>query len=176
MKKRFYQFLSAPSLAYLICINALISCGSNENPATGTESTTTQQNAVSKTTNACDLLTESDARNVLGNAITPGMQTETMCQYVSAAEELSKTGENVSLTLHRNSASEYDKYLADTETSTGIKPEPVSGIGQKAAWADGSLIVQHGNDLLIIIVGQKLDKEKHISVARSLATVIISRM
>lgn len=156
----------------------LLSACNNENTATNSSKpdSTVQQKTDTKDVKACNLLTESDAKSILGNAIQPGMQTETMCQYVSAAEELSKTGENVSVTYHQNAGSEFDKYIADTETSTGVKPEPLEGIGDRAAWAEGSLIVKKSSDLLVIIVGKKMEKEAHIAEARKLAMTILERL
>ena len=164
--------------AAAILLLCLVACNNEDTPVSSSQSQSTTTAAVpeKKSRQACSLLTEADAKSILGDAIQPGMQTATMCQYVSAAEELSKTGENVSLTLHENAGSEYDKYLADTESSTGIKPEPVTGIGQKAAWAKGTLIVKQGDDLLVIMVGKKLDKVRHLETAKTLAQSILSRM
>ena len=160
------------SLFAISCSNDTKTAPAGSSPdSTGKETT-----AASKATDACALITADDAKSILGEKVKPGMQTASMCQYVSGSEELMKSAESVSLTLHTNAGSEFDKYVADTESSMGIKTEPVSGAGEKAAWADGSLIVKKGSDLLILIVGVKADKEKHIDMAKSLANRIISRM
>ena len=177
MKINYTARLSVSFIIILSLLFLMPGCGENEqSPSSETKETKSQPGGEAQSVSACSLLTESDAKTILGNAVQPGIQTESMCQYVSAAEELSKTGENVSVTLHKNAGSDFDKYVTDTETSTGIKPEPIQGIGQKAAWADGSLIVQQSADLLVIIVGKKMDKEAHIAAARTLAATIISRM
>ena len=155
----------------------LTSCnndGSKE--ASASKDTITKQEQKSQASDACKLLTEADAHSILGDKLKPGMHTATMCQYISDADELSKAGESISVTIHQNAASEFAKYIADTESSTGTKTETVSGIGKNAAWADGSLIVEQGNDLLVILVGKKLPKEEHIAMAKSLAYNIISRL
>jgi hypothetical protein len=172
--KKTSLFLRLKCVAWLSTI-VLVSCGDNKTskPADASNSTAAPK---TEAKNACALITEADAKTILGEAIKPGMQTNTMCQYISGSDELSKAGESVSLTLHQNAGSEFDKYVTDTEASTSVRTEPVAGIGEKAAWADGSLIVKQGNDLLVIIVGKKLDKEKHIAEAKSLAASIISRM
>jgi hypothetical protein len=148
--------------------------GSKETSAS--KDTITKQEQNSPASDACKLLTEADARSILGDKLKPGMHTATMCQYISDADELARAGESVSLTIHENAASEFAKYIADTESSTSTKTETVNGIGKNAAWADGSLIVEQGNDLLVIVVGKKLPKEEHIALAKSLANKIISRL
>lgn len=160
----------------LATMNFCSSCSNNESQEKAQSKDSSVQKNEVKNTQACSLLTEADAKQILGNAIQPGMQSSTMCQYVSASEELSKTGENVSLTFHQNAGSEYEKYVSDMEKSTGTTTEPVQGVGEKAAWADGSLIVKQGDDLLVIIVGKKMEKAKHINAAKSLANSILSRM
>ena len=145
-------------------------------PAAGnTETTTTAQKETSDK-EACSLLTQADAKAILEIDVKPGMQTPSMCQYLSTSEELSKAGESVSLEVHKNAGSEFDTYLSNIESSMGVKTEPVTGVGKKAGWADGSLIVQQGDDLLIFIIGKKLEKEKHLAVAKSLASSVLSRM
>ena len=159
-----------------LCI-LLAACSNDQQQAAQTPaSDNSQQSAAPKNINTCSLITEADARPILGEKVKPGTQNESMCQYISGSEELMKSGESVSLTLHRNAGSEFEKYVADTESSLSIKTEPVSGVGDRASWAEGSLIVKKGNDLLIVIVGIRTEKEKHIEMAKELANKIISRM
>ena len=155
----------------------LASCNNQESKETAaSKDSSARQELPATASDACKLLTEEDARSILGDKLKPGMHTATMCQYISDAEELSRAGESVSVTIHQNAASEFAKYIADTESGTGTKTETVSGIGKNAAWADGSLIVEQGNDLLVILVGKRLPKEEHIALAKSLANTIISRL
>ncbi len=164
------------ALFLLAFMNFCSSCSNDESqPKVEAKDSSIEKTEV-KNIQACSLLTEADAKQILGNAIRPGMQSSTMCQYVSASEELSKTGENVSLTLHQNAGPEFEKYVSDMEKSTGTTTEPVQGVGEKAAWADGSLIVKQNDDLLVIIVGKKMEKAEHINTAKTLANSILSRM
>ena len=125
---------------------------------------------------ACSLITEEEAKAVLGSAVTKGMSTATMCQYLSASDEISKAGESVSIELHPGAASEFDNYVSTIEKDLNVKTKPVTGIGDKAFFAEGQLIVSKGNDFMIVIVGKKMGEEEHIAIEKNIAQKAIDRL
>ena len=176
MKNRIlFSRLRSVACISVICLLASCADDTPKPAATSTEPTSVEQKET-QGKDACSLLTQADAKAILEIEVKPGMQTSSMCQYLSTSEELSKAGESVSLEVHKNAGSEFDKYVSDMASSTGVISQPVSGVGQKAAWAEGALVVQQGNDLLLLIIGKKLEKETHLAVAKSLANSVISRM
>jgi len=152
----------------------LLSC-SDKVQADNKQDESKEPASAASTVTACNLLKAEDAEMVLGPDVKPGMQTATMCQYLSGSEELMKSAENLSLTIHQNAGSEFEKYSADTEASTNVKIESVEGLGQKAAWAEGTLIVKSGADLLVFIVGIRADKARHLQLAKAVASRVIAR-
>jgi hypothetical protein len=168
-----FKFILAISL---VAILSSCSDNTNSNNSTASDSSKTKTETQAPTATACQLLKMEDAEAILGNKVSQGMSTESMCQYLSTAEELAHAGESVSLTFQKGAASEFDNYVAKTAQDMNVKTEPVTGIGDKAAWTDGSLIVAKGSDLLVVMVGKKMQKEQHIDAAKSLTQKIISRM
>ena len=173
----FYDCLLQTMKVFPFMLGAVLlyGCG-NPAPDASKPGAATSTTAPTQPKPACSLLMESDAKLILGEKVQAGMQTESMCQYLSGSDDLRKAGESVSLTIHKNAGNEFDKYITDTETSMNVKTEPLNGVGQKAAWADGTLIVQQAADLLVITVGIKAEKEKQTETAKTLANKIISRM
>src|SRR5688572_9182039 len=81
----------------------LSGCGNNkEGEKPSDAKPAAQETPASTPKGACQLLTSEDASSVLEGPVTAGMNTASMCQYLSASDELSKTGESVTLTIHVN--------------------------------------------------------------------------
>ena len=163
-----------------IALTVFVSCSGNDSSEKKTEeppaSASTTENTTIATADACTLITEEEAKAILGNAIQKGMSTATMCQYISGSEELSKAGESVSIQLYPNAADQYDAYLASSEKDLNAKPKPVAGVGDKAAFAAGQLIVASGKDFMVVIVGKNLPEEEHIAAEKNIAQKAIERM
>lgn len=159
----------------------LSACSGNDSKSTKTEeaNSSASENTEVKaatTTDACSLITEEEVKAILGNAIQKGMSTATMCQYISGSEELSKAGESVSIQLHPGAASEFDNYVSSAEKDLNVKTKPVTGIGDKAVFAEGQLIVSKGNDFMVVIVGKKMSEEEQIAAEKNIAQKAIERM
>ncbi len=144
-----------------------------ENKVTAKELTENNSTSVKE---ACSLITEDEAKTILGGAVTKAMSTATMCQYLSSSEEISKAGETVSIQLQPGGASEFDSYVANIEKDLGVKTKPVAGVGDKAVFAEGSLIVAEGKDFMIVIVGRKMNEEQQIATEKNLAQKAIERL
>ena len=176
-KKSFNGFAAIVLLALL---SVLYGCSGNDNSTATTETKEQAAKASETTTNApsdaCTLLTEEEAKLLLGNAVTKGMSTATMCQYISASDELSKAGESVSIQMQYGAGSEFDAYVSNTEKDLNVKIKPVSGIGDKAVFAEGQLIVLKGKDFMIIIVGKKMNEEEQIAAEKAIAQKAIERL
>ena len=161
-------------------ISFLYACSGNDGSGTRSgnnqEATAKEETKTTPATEACSLLTEEEAKAVLGNAVTKGMSTTSMCQYVSASDELSKAGENVSIQLHYGAGSEFDAYVSNTEKDLKVKTKPVDGIGDKAVFAEGQLMVLKGQDFMIVIVGKKMNEEEQINVEKTIAQKAIERL
>ncbi|MDQ6756400.1 MAG: hypothetical protein M3004_05650 [Bacteroidota bacterium] len=164
----------------LALLPLLFSCSGNEGNGTTsvenkktTETKDAQSNAPA---DACSLLTEEDAKAVLGNAITKGTSTVSMCQYLSASDKLSQAGESVSIQLNYGAGSNFDTYITDTEKDLKVKTKPVAGVGDKAVFAGGQLIVLQGQNFMTVIVGKKLSEEEQIAAEKTIAQKAIGRL
>lgn len=170
---------SVKFIVLLVAITSLLSCSGNDDSKVKTEESTTEEktNAPNSTvaTDACSLITEEEAKAILGT-VKKGMSTATMCQYISGSEELSKAGESVSIQLHPGAASEFDSYVSSAEKDLNVKTKPVSGIGDKAVFAEGQLIVSKGKDFMIVIVGKKMPEEEQIAAEKNIAQKAIDRL
>ena len=177
LHSNFFKEVFAATLTVIIVLQ---SCSGNDSAATkkedGTVTTENQETTANVTRDACSLITEEEAKAVLGGAVTKGMSTATMCQYLSASEEISKAGESVSIQLQPGAASEFDNYIASTEKDLNVKIKPVAGIGDKAVFAEGQLIVSKGNDFMIVIVGRKMNEEEQIAAEKTIAQKAIDRL
>ena len=172
--------LNAAIAAITISTTIFFACSGNDKASGKTEETTAttekKETTSSNVTDACSLITEDEAKAVLGNAVTKGMSTSSMCQYLSASEEISKAGESVSIQLHPGAASEFDTYVSSAEKDLNVKTKPVTGIGDKAVFAEGQLIVSKGNDFIIVIVGKKMNEEEQIVAEKNIAQTACERM
>jgi hypothetical protein len=52
----------------------------------------------------------------------------------------------------------------------------ISGVGDKAAFAAGQLIVASGKDFMVVIVGKNLPEKEHIAAERNIAQKAIERI
>lgn len=163
----------------LVLTISVIACSGNEKQGSDSENdiqTSKQEHSSGMPADACALLTEDEAKAILGGAVTKGINTNTMCQYLSSADELSRAGESVSIELHPGAASEFDTYINNIEKDLKVKTTPVAGVGDKAVFAEGQLVVAKGNDFMIVIVGKKMGEEEQIAVEKSIAQHAIERL
>lgn len=170
-------FKNQAAIAFIIATSLLYSCAENDS----TENKSGDTQAIKKTEitgtapGPCSLITEEEAKSVLGGPVKKGMVTESMCQYVDASDKISESG-NVSIQLNYGAGSEYDKYISDSESSFNAKAKPVSGVGDKAFFVAGQLIVLKGQNFFSVIVGKNISEEEVIAAEKSIALKAIERM
>jgi hypothetical protein len=180
MKVNSIKAINAVIVLIIIAFILLVSCSGNNNNSTKTEEVSTSDSATDSTTaaaiDACSLITEEEVKAILGNTIQKGMGTATMCQYISGSEELNKAGESVSIQLYLGAADQFDAYLASAEKDLNAKPKSVSGVGDKAAFAAGQLIVASDRNFIVVIVGKNLPEEEQVAAEKIIAQKAIERM
>ena len=72
-------------LCLVISFTACSDSNTNKEQTTAAQPEEKQETSSTKNLDACTLITEEDAREVLGAPVTRGMNTTSMCQYLSAA-------------------------------------------------------------------------------------------
>jgi hypothetical protein len=157
----------------------LYSCSGNNSGSDKTNEssgTTEKKEATGTTADACSLISEEEAKAILGNAVTKSVSTGDMCQYVSASDELQKAGESVSIQLNLGAGEQFDTYVSNTGTQLNVKIKPVAGIGDKAVFAAGQLLVLKGKDFITVIVGKNMGEEEQIAAEKIIAQKAIERL
>lgn len=167
------------SIVLIALLPIIQACSGNDSDhKTGVNLPTTQkkEGATSSVTDACSLITEEEAKAVIGGPVKKVMSTPTMCQYLSASDELSKAGESVSIQIEPGAASGFDAYISSAEKNLNVKSKRVSGVGDKAAFAAGQFIVSKGDDFIIVIVGKNMIEEELIAAEKEIAQKAIERL
>jgi len=136
----------------VVATTALLSgCGQSGTSASTAESQSTTKNEPS--VRACDLLSQSDAEQVLSHPVeklnaTGGAAGLDICQYGYEGERIIESG-NVSVILHEQPL----EAMRTGVTQSGYRAEPVAGMND-AFWSDESgLYVSKGGRTAIINLG-----------------------
>jgi hypothetical protein len=123
----------------------------NQLESTKPATTTSSANAGSA---ACDILTQADAKSVLGREVQKleaggGPAGLDMCQYGYQGERMMDMGQ-VTVTVHPVDIGSLKKGVLDE----GYQVEPVAGLGDEAFWSkDAGLYVGKGNRTAIYLAG-----------------------
>ncbi len=169
-------FKNLTAIAFIIVITLLYSCSGNEGKKDKqAENTTVTEKTQATGTEACSLITEEEAKAILGVPVKKGMITESMCQYIDASDKISESG-NVSIQLNYGAGSGYDKYISDAENGFNAKAKPVTGVGDKAIFIAGQLIVLKGQNFFTVIVGKNISEAQVIDAEKTIAQKAIERM
>lgn len=121
----------------------------------------------------CTLLTEADARAILGDALqqgTPNAGSTPSCQYVAPSAE------SLTLQMLPGSVADFDSYVRQSAEAFDMPVEPAAGLGERAAWVGTTLIVLRAPHLLVINVGQDLSSEARHAVGQRLGTSALQRL
>jgi len=129
----------------------------------------------------CTLLTKEDAEAALGASVkkvTPqGLSTADTCQYLrETGDNLAQRGESVTLQVHFGSGELFDSYGKEAEESFETKAQAVEGIGDKAVFDAGQLIVLNKNNFFIVTIGRRMSDAEKIKTSKALATKVIARL
>jgi hypothetical protein len=179
LKLNFSSLKNLMTKTLVVLVTLLYACsgnGNTSNKKTENSATAEKKATSGNTVDACSLITEDEAKTLLSSAVTKNMSTGTMCQYVSASDELSKTGESVSIQLFPGAASEFDNYVSNTEKDLNVKPIPVTGIGDKAFFAGGMLMIAKDNDFIVVILGKNMKEAEQIAAEKAIAQKAFERM
>ncbi len=129
----------------------------------------------------CILLTKEDAEAALGASVkrvTPqGLSTADTCQYLrETGDNLEQRGESVTLQVHYGSGRLFDSYVKEAEQSFETKTQQVEGVGDKAVFDAGQLIVLNKNDFFVLTIGKRMSDADKIATGKALATKVIARL
>jgi len=130
--------------------------GSGDNSVSGSEggASAAPTAAAVSGSKACDILTEADAKAVLGRDVQKmendgGPAGLDICQYGYQGERMMDMGQ-ATVTLHPVDIGSLRKGVLDQ----GWQTEPVPGLGDEAFWSkDAGLYVGNGNRTAIYLVG-----------------------
>lgn len=170
----FKKEVTIPLIA-LTCL--LYSCSGTETADNKLENTPATQKETTGNTpaDACSLITEEEAKAVLGSAVKKAVGTAIMCQYVDASDKISESG-NVSIQLNYGEGSGYDNYIINSEKGFDVKAKTVTGVGDKAFFVAGQLIVLTGPHFITVIVGKNSSEEQVIAAEKTIAQKAIERL
>lgn len=114
---------------------------------------------------ACDVLDKASVDSVMGRDMgAPASNTDTMCQYMWSGEKLADQA-MATLTIHGVPLGALEPGLKEMNAVI----TPVSGIGERAFWAEGyGLYVEHGGRSGIYVAGQGVgESERAANVAKT---------
>jgi hypothetical protein len=121
----------------------------------------------------CTLLTEADARAILGDVLqqgTPNDGSTPSCQYVAPSAE------SLTLQMLPGSIPDFDRYVQQSATAFGTPIEPTPGLGERAAWVGTTLVVLRAPHMLVINIGQDLTSEARHAIGQRLGTSVLGRL
>lgn len=129
----------------------------------------------------CTLLTKEEAEAALGvsvKKVTPqGLSTADTCQYLpEKTENLSQTGESVTLQVHFGSGKLFDSYVKEAEESFETKDQQVDGVGEKAVFNSDQFIVLNKNDFFVVTIGKKMSDAERLAATKTLAQKVVARL
>ena len=121
------------------------------------------------------LLSQAEAETILGKPVkrapeTPGVTI----QYLEDSERLMT--EALSIQVQYGSAAEFNRYVKAMKTDLGLTPKPVAGIGTKAFYAEGHLVIQHGRHFSIVMFFSNRPDEERLKVASDVAKKFLPRV
>ncbi len=184
MGNRIEQVISA--LALVATTSIMMACGANP-PTKELSRNTSVDNGNGSAVNQpkaaldpCSLLTKEDAQAALGTSVkklTPqGLSTADTCQYLrEKTDNLSQSGESVTLQVHFGGGKVFDSYVKEAEETFETRAQPVEGVGDKAVFTSDQLIVLNKNDFFIVTVGKKMSDAEKLAATSSLARKIVAR-
>ena len=121
------------------------------------------------------LLSPAEAASILGKPVkrapdTPGVTI----QYLEDTERL--MSEALSIEIHYGSGAEFTRYVNSMKTDLGLTPKPIAGIGTKAVYVEGQLVIQHGRHFSVVLFFSKRPEEERLKVLTEVANTFLSRV
>ena len=121
------------------------------------------------------LLSPAEAASILGTPVkrapeTPGVTI----QYLENTERLMT--EALSIQIHYGSGAEFTRYVRALKTDLDLDPKPVEGIGTKAFYVEGQLVIQHGRQFSVVLFFSKRPDDERLKVLTDVAKVFLPRV
>ena len=123
------------------------------------------------------LLTPAEAEKILGNPVKRAPEAEAIgvtIQYLEDTERL--MSESISLQLHYGSAAGFTRYVKQMQTELGLTPKPITGIGTKAFYAEGQLVIQHGRHFSVVMFFSNRPDGERLKVLTDVAKILLPRV
>ena len=124
-----------------------------------------------------ELLSPAEAATILGKPVKRALEAEAIgvtIQYLEDTERL--MSESVSLQLHYGTAAGFTRYVKQMQTLLGLTPKPVTGIGTKAFYAEGQLVIQHGRHFSVVMFFSNRPDEERLKVLTEVAKTFLPRV
>jgi hypothetical protein len=121
------------------------------------------------------LLTKAEAETILGTPVkrapdTPGVTL----QYLEDTERL--MSEALSIQIHYGSGARFAKYVQELKTDLNLDPKTVEGIGTKAYYVEGQLVIRHGRHFSVVLFFSKRPDEERLKVLTEVAKKFLPRV
>ena len=123
------------------------------------------------------LLTPAEAEKILGKPMKRAPEAEAIgvtIQYLEDTERL--MSESLSLQVHYGSGVGFTRYIKQMKTELDLDPKPVAGIGTKAVYAEGQLVIQHGRHFSIVMFFSNRPDEERLKVMTEVAKIFLPRV
>jgi len=156
------------SLAVVLAL-LLIGCKDNSTsgaPASGgTATPSLPASSIAKT--PCSLLTADEINTVVGNPVKPESRDNTYCRYTNEDPDKYEVALNY---MHNDPLRTCAELLPKTPGNPAGRVEPVTGLGDKAAWewnpagSDGAIMVCKGGDVLQIGISLSRGKKSEAEI------------
>lgn len=123
------------------------------------------------------LLSPAEAAAILGKPVKRAPEAEATgvtIQYLEDTERL--MSEALSIQIHYGSGAEFTRYVKSLETDLKLTPTPVAGIGTKAFYTEGQLVIQHGRHFSVVIFFSKRPDDERLKVLTEVAKKFLPRV
>lgn len=123
------------------------------------------------------LLTPAEAQAILGTPVKRAREAEATgvtLQYLEDTERL--MSESLSIQIHYGSGAEFARYVKQLKTDLNLDPKPVEGIGTKALYTEGQLVIQHGRHFSVVLFFSKRPDDERLKVLTEVAKKFLPRV
>jgi hypothetical protein len=145
-------------------------------PASG-DTVTPSSSASNSAKNPCSLLTADEINYVVGNPVKPVQRDNTYCRYTNEDSDKYEVALNY---MHNDPLRTCAALLPKTPGNPAGRVEPVTGLGDKAAWewnpagSDGAIMVCKGADVLQVGISLSRGKRSEAQI-RALVEPLIKK-
>jgi len=125
------------------------------------------------------LLTQAEAEAILGKPVkrapeSTGLSGAVMIQYLEDSERLMT--ESLSVQIHYGKGVEFARYVKALKTDLDLTPKPIAGIGAKAFYTEGQLVIQHGRHFSVVMFFSNRPDGERLKVLTEVAMTFLPRL